>query len=111
MCVAGVTPEAVEGVERLKLGVEIGMFLEVMVLMVGMVVKVILRLSQEQTKPSVQEAVVVQEVVLTELVDLAQAMLVIPAHSATRTVEVAVVAVAQIAQFKEVAMVVVALSL
>jgi hypothetical protein len=76
MCVAGVMPEAVEGGERHKLGVEI---LEITVSMVGMVVKVILRPSQEQTKSSVQEAVVVQGMVLRELVQLAQAMLVNPA--------------------------------
>jgi hypothetical protein len=45
-------------VERHKLG------LELLVIMPGMVVKVILLLSQEQTKSSVQEAVVVLEVVL-----------------------------------------------
>jgi hypothetical protein len=75
----GVMPEAVEAVELRKLGVEIVMFLDIMEPMVGTVVKAILRLLQEQTKSSVQEAVVVQGMVLMELVELAQEMLVSPA--------------------------------
>ena len=92
--VAGVLPEAVEGVERHKLGVEILMFIHITVPEVVMVVKVILLLSQEQTKSSVQEAVVVQEVVMIalDLVELAQEMLVCLAGPAKRTAEVAVVA-------------------
>jgi hypothetical protein len=75
----GVMPEAVEAVELRKLGVEIVFFLDIMEPMVGTVVKAILRLLQEQTKSSVQEAVVVQGMVLMELVELAQEMLVSPA--------------------------------
>ena len=76
MCVAGVMPEAVEGGGRHKLGVEI---LEITVSMVGTVVKAILRLLQEQTKSSVQGAVVVQGMVLMESVELAQETVVNPA--------------------------------
>ena len=103
--------EAVEGVGLHKLGLEI---MDLMAEMLGMVVKVIRLQSQEQTKSSVQEAVVVQEMVLMELVDPAQEMVVDLQAQVKRTAEVAVVAAEQmgvIAWFNKVETVVVELSL
>ncbi len=58
---------------------------------VGRVVKVILLLLQEQTKFSVQEALLVQEIVLLSKVELAQEIVVRLVLPAYRTVGVAVV--------------------